>query len=828
LRVVSAPVFVCLSILAGSLLSCHTAANPQVTYDRIELEIRHGDLNGASIDVEQALERFGRATPEWHWRFRILKGEILVSQSDYSGALACLDGDLPSSLSGTDAAIQKSMYAGIAYRIGQDFEKSQRAFAAAEALASPPHQRLLSRVLTAKGALEIDQANYEAANVSYGRALVLARQQHDRDLEAAVLLDLGRLDTLRQRFDEAIDRSEAALSLSRALKKQSFVATILGNLGWAYSELGDFENALKFYKQGADESSKSGMTGYSVYWFSGVADSYMALREYTSAEELARSTLKRALDLKNAQTTTACLNTLAEVMLRTHRLTEAEQFDQEALKIEEAGKDKFGKLGSLLLAGEIAAAQRSVSKAEESFRRVLADPSAETPLRWQAEAGLAGVRDDQGRSAEAERQYLNAIGVIEKARRSINHDELRLSFLTSGIGVYEEYIDFLIRHGRSAEAMNQAEFSRARTLAEGLSFEGPGANARSALRVQPQQLAQQLHATLLFYWLGQTRSYLWVITSAKTTRFTLRPAPEIDSVVKSYREAMVNAGDPLQAGNPDGQKLYELLLEPAKNLIPPGSRVILLPDGSLYSLSFETLIVPGAKPHYWIEDVTLTTASSLMLLASAATRPAPKEKSMFLVGDTVPPNADFPALPQAGAEMRSIEKYFPESRRAVLSGSEATPAAYLAAKPEQFAYLHFVTHGTASRARPLESAVVLSKEKDEDSYKLYARDIIKRRLSAYLVTISACNGAGTRAFSGEGLVGLSWAFLRAGARNVIGALWEVSDTSTPQLMDTLYAGLNRGQDPASALRAAKLSLLHSDSVFKKPYYWAPFQLYAGS
>ncbi len=67
--------------------------------------------------------------------------------------------------------------------------------------------------------------------------------------------------------------------------------------------------------------------------------------------------------------------------------------------------------------------------------------------------------------------------------------------------------------------------------------------------------------------------------------------------------------------------------------------------------------------------------------------------------------------------------------------------------------------------------------------------------------------------------------LRAGAHNVIGALWEVSDTSTPQLMDGLYDGLSHGQDPANALRAAKLSLLHSDSVFRKPYYWAPFQLY---
>src|SRR5713101_9720606 len=172
--------------------------------------------------------------------------------------------------------------------------------------------------------------------------------------------------------------------------------------------------------------------------------------------------------------------------------------------------------------------------------------------------------------------------------------------------------------------------------------------------------------------------------------------------------------------------------------------------------------------------------------------------------------------------------YFPESQRQVLSKAQATPAAYLSSRPEQYAFLHFVTHGTASRARPLESAVILSKEKDEDSYKLYARDIVKRHLSAYLVTISACNGSGTRAYSGEGLVGLSWAFLRAGAHNVIAALWEVNDASTPQLMDKLYAELSQGWDPATALRAAKLSLLRSDTVFSKPFYWAPFQLYSGS
>jgi CHAT domain-containing protein len=153
-------------------------------------------------------------------------------------------------------------------------------------------------------------------------------------------------------------------------------------------------------------------------------------------------------------------------------------------------------------------------------------------------------------------------------------------------------------------------------------------------------------------------------------------------------------------------------------------------------------------------------------------------------------------------------------------------AAYLASNPERFSYIHFVAHGTASRLSPLDSAIVLSKgSAEDDSFKLYAREIIRHPLRADLVTISACYSAGERSYSGEGLVGLSWAFLRAGSRNVIAALWDASDASTQLLMDKFYDELDKGKSPDAALRAAKLALLH-DSGFHNPFYWAPFQLYA--
>src|SRR5260370_13066935 len=146
----------------------------------------------------------------------------------------------------------------------------------------------------------------------------------------------------------------------------------------------------------------------------------------------------------------------------------------------------------------------------------------------------------------------------------------------------------------------------------------------------------------------------------------------------------------------------------------------------------------------------LTTASSLTLLGSSAVgamgarRHAAKEKSLLLVGNTEQPNADFPALAQAPAEMDKIERYFPDPNRKVLKGKQATPTAYLSSNPEQFAYLHFVTHDTASRTRPLDSPVLLSHQ--GDSYKLYALDIVQHLLNGKLVTISASNGSGTRAY----------------------------------------------------------------------------------
>jgi CHAT domain-containing protein len=366
-----------------------------------------------------------------------------------------------------------------------------------------------------------------------------------------------------------------------------------------------------------------------------------------------------------------------------------------------------------------------------------------------------------------------------------------------------------------------AEHSRARTLSEGLGLK----SEMRAASFQPETAARRARGVVLAYWLKDGRSYLWAITPQKVAVFALPPAAQIEAVVRAYGKALSGPRDVLETANASGQQLYTMLVAPAKSLIAPNSRVVVVADGALHTLNFETLLASTPpRLHYWIEDVELTNSPSLELLAASEAGSKRVNERLLLIGNPQAANPDFPPLAQARLEMEMVEKHFVPAQCTVLEGKRATARAYLSSDTGSYSYIHFGTHGTASRAAPLESSIILSPEGDD--YKLYAREVTSRPVHAELVTISACYGAGTRAYTGEGLVGLSWAFLRAGAHNVIAALWEVNDASTPQLMDAMYKKLS-DRSPAEALRLAKLEMLHSHGIYRHPFYWGVFQCYRG-
>jgi CHAT domain-containing protein len=795
------------------------------------MKLKRGQIASAQQETDKACRRYPSEDSIWHWRFKVLKAEILARQGSSADSLDLLRAEPPISLETADLAVRRKMVQGVASAWAQQPADAKRFIAEASRLARAQHPELLGELGLALGLVDFLAGDLKGAGAGYQEALQVAQKQNDVYVQTSALGGLAVVATKEGRYDESIDWSESALRLAQSLDVQSSLSQILGNMAWGYTKLGDFDMALPLYERAGEAAARAGLDELQIYWLSGTADVYYEQHNYGAAEAVLTRGLPLARSQGNKRTLTGYLNGLAEAELETGRVESAEKHYKEATGLEENSLDRSQSLASQLVRGRIGMEKHDYAQAEKSFREVKEDPKADMSQKWEAEARLAQVYADTGRSSEADAEFRRSVALIETARSSVQGVSLRLSFLSSAIHFYADYINFLVSQHRTDEALRVAELSRARTLAEGLGSTTKTA-AVSTKDIRPEQLARRLNAKLLFYWLGEKHSYLWVISPTRSTCITLPAASEIEPTVKSYREAVAGSKDVAETEKAAGENLYATLVGPAQKFIGQNSRVVLLPDGTLYSLNFETLIVPGPKPHFWIEDVTLTTASSLSLLASAANRLPAQQKNLLLVGDALKASDEFERLPQAEDEMEIVEGYFPESNRTILSREQATPSAYLASNPERYAYLHFVTHGTASRAQPLESAVILSKEPASDTYKLYARDIVTRHLKAELVTISACNGSGTRAYSGEGLVGLSWAFVRAGAHNVIAALWEVSNApSTSQLMDSFYKGLSQGQDPAAALREAKLSFLRSSSpssVLKKPFYWAPFQLYTGS
>lgn len=137
-----------------------------------------------------------------------------------------------------------------------------------------------------------------------------------------------------------------------------------------------------------------------------------------------------------------------------------------------------------------------------------------------------------------------------------------------------------------------------------------------------------------------------------------------------------------------------------------------------------------------------------------------------------------------------------------------------------YRFLHIATHGLLNMDEPQFSGLLFSPEGGQDNYwKTF--EIFQSHIPADTVVLSACETGLGKVVRGEGLIGLTRAFLYAGAARVCVSLWKVADVSTPDLMRFFYQSMLQGQDAATSLRTAQLQLLE-EGVFTHPFYWGAF------
>lgn len=809
-------------LLSAVLCGCGGDSD-RVLLERADLLLRKGDLSEALSAADQGWRRWqGDPSSEYHWRFRLKKAEVHLAQGGLEQALPLVDAEPPVQFGRLRAVRWTQLGTARLYQ-GRYPDAESALVKAASLAAESGDRRLQAEVALRRGTALVRKGEFDGAERAFHEALVFGRSAGDAFIEASARGNSGFLALHRSRFDEAIPHFERALELARSIGARKIENSAYANLGKAWQGMGDLERATEFLSRAERGAKAIGDEHSRQICLGGLAGIFSEQRELTRAAAVYKEALASARRVGDPYSVCSWLNSLSGVSLGLGDIESAKKMNAEALEIGPRLSSADSRVGAILVQGRIAEAQGQVAEAERIYREVAGSSIETVSLTWEAQSLLSRLLWRSGRHGDAEAGFRHALASVEQVRSRLRRETWQLSFQSAARRFYEDYVEFLMSAGRTEDALAVAESSRARVLAGKLGLAGAIQKKGSAGETHAagfMRLSRNSGAVLVSFWLAPRRSFVWTVTPKRVRASTLPPESELRGLVDAYSAAISFGRDPITTGNDAGRRLAGTLLPTLD--IPTGSSVLVALDGVLHAINLETLPVATPQPHYWIEDVTLAVVPSLSL--ARAREGSTRTRSMLLVGDPRPPEGEFEALPAAADEVTRIRERLHKFQQTVYTGPDAQPTAYGNAGPGRFSLIHFAAHATANSQDPLDSAVVLSRS--PSGYKLYARDILNLPLRARVVTLSSCRGAGSRLYRGEGLVGFAWAFLHAGAENVIAGLWDVNDASTAALMDGFYGALAAGAPPPEALRTAKLALLRSGGAWRKPYYWAPFEIFS--
>ena len=327
--------------------------------------------------------------------------------------------------------------------------------------------------------------------------------------------------------------------------------------------------------------------------------------------------------------------------------------------------------------------------------------------------------------------------------------------------------------------------------------------------------------TIYSFWITQDQFFQVSIANDKGFGQT------IESYVQQCRDPMMNLSDEM------GWTLYQKLLQKGLSRISDGiSRLCIIPDGTLHNIPFEALnVVESGKRQFLIENYSVSYSYSIGLLFRKKKR---STRQAYLGFGTKYSST-------LNEKLKKRRLLFGNSNlsRLVLSQEEINRAAAIFsgdlfiekdATLENFykhsanaRIIHLSLHGLVDMDDPLRSSILFD---DNDSkFVLSASDLYSHKINADLVVLSACHSASGKIFNGEGVQGMSKAFVLSGAKSILSSLWSASEASSLRIMTSFLQNIHDEKPNDLALNEAKLKYLSSVQPSQQhPSYWANFIL----
>lgn len=329
----------------------------------------------------------------------------------------------------------------------------------------------------------------------------------------------------------------------------------------------------------------------------------------------------------------------------------------------------------------------------------------------------------------------------------------------------------------------------------------------------------------------------YLVADSTTLAFVVRPTGvsvldlhigrrELASAIEFSRESLgpPGRGPRMMSWRPPLRHLYRELIAPLdqKGLLAGTQRLIVIPHAELHYLPFAALIRGGGEERFLVEQFEIEYAPSASVWVKLGERPrtgrdrgqnvlalAPRRRS--LVGSSV--------------EVAAIRASY-GSRAEVWTDAVASEGRFRSVAG-RYEMIHLATAGVLNRRHPLLSFIDLRAGEGEDG-RLEVHEVFDLVLSARLVVLSACEtalaaGSSADVPAGDDWIGLTQAFLQAGAANVMGTLWRVDDRATARVMTDFYSALRSGRSESASLAAAQREAIRQGKI-ADPYYWAGFVL----
>ena len=645
----------------------------------------------------------------------------------------------------------------------------------------------------------------------------IAEEIGDRSGEGRPFGNLGNAYYSLGDYQKANEYHEKHLKIAQEIGDRSGEGRACGNLGNAYYSMGDYQKAIEYHEKHLKIAQEIGDRSREGAAYGNLGIAYLSLDDFRKAIEYNEKLLKIAQEIGDRSREGTAYRNFGNAYQSLGDYQKAIEYHEKCLKIAQEIGDVSGE----------GAAYHNIGNTYFSLEQ------------------FENAADSFGCSVEA----FNAVRSCLKSK-----GDWKINFRELYDGTYTGLWKSLLRIKKLDEALFAAERGRAQTLSDNLLIQYEVPASLSAATINPKETVSRLFtevsSPILFLAIEGLSTNIWFLSREKKVIFR-RGRLECDrtknypvrallqSCLKKIRtEVSVGCGDrtldeltrdcsssrevceemkkPFQSLDNHFKAFYDGIIGPIVDVLgPQDDELVIVPDGAL-------CFIPWAAVIESIRIRTVPSFTSYQLILNAP-EGHHKNTGALLVGNPCfkelkKPFHDLPGAQEEVEMIASIVNTRP------LTGREATKAEVMR-RMSSVGLIHIATHGNEHTGEIALSPNPgwASKFPQRKDYILKISDVQAANLRARLVVLSCCHSGRGRTLKGEGVVGVARAFLAAGARSVLVALWAVDDEATMVFMKSFYQHLKEGKTASAAIQQSMKSLRESEE-FSEMRYWVPFQL----